>query len=94
MMEDHLAPYTPDLGPLRLQRTGLERSFEDLIRLHYVAFSRAEAALLLVGTNAMLKGKTPVRSVATWHRMDETWPWRPEQGRPPSIVTPADIAMI
>jgi len=94
IMEDHLAPYTPDLGPLRMQRTGLERSFEDLIRLHYVAFSRAEAALLLVGTNAMLKGKTPVRSVATWHRMDETWPWRPEQGRPPSIVTPAGIAMI
>jgi DNA helicase II / ATP-dependent DNA helicase PcrA len=38
--EDLLAPFTGELGPLRGQRRALDRTFEDLIRLYYVGYSR------------------------------------------------------
>jgi DNA helicase-2/ATP-dependent DNA helicase PcrA len=48
MLENDLSPYTP-IGQLRTARSAIQRSFEDLIRLYYVAYSRPQSVLLLVG---------------------------------------------
>ncbi|NJK30912.1 MAG: UvrD-helicase domain-containing protein [Deltaproteobacteria bacterium] len=74
-MEDHLAAACP-IGPLRRRRSGLQRTFEDLIRLYYVAFSRPQTALLLIGLDPMLRwSNKAVKNIATFWRRDETWPW-------------------
>lgn len=38
------------------ERSGKDRAFDDLIRLYFVAFSRAQDALLLVGLNSAIDG--------------------------------------
>lgn len=84
-LEDEFATSCP-IGPLRQQRTGLQRTFEDLIRLYYVAFSRPHTALLLVGHDKMLRYKTTIKNVATSWRIDGTWAWRtdvPGKKKPP-----------
>ena len=40
------------------QRSEKDRSFDDLTRLYFVAFSRAESVLLLVGLNSAIEGYT------------------------------------
>jgi DNA helicase-2/ATP-dependent DNA helicase PcrA len=87
VMEDDLAACTP-IGPLRTQRTGLQRSFEDLIRLYYVAYSRPQSILMLVGCTPCLRYNTTIPHVATFWRRDLTWAWRrpPSVGRPPSVA--------
>ena len=47
IMEDELRPFSPLGIPTR---SALDRSFDDLIRMYFVAFSRPESVLLLVGT--------------------------------------------
>lgn len=98
-IEDALAPFTPELGRLRTERSGLERSFEDLIRLYYVAFSRPQSALMLVGCNKMIRWKSTIKHVASGWRQDESWAWReatPASGgrRAPAIVSPPAILFI
>ncbi len=94
LLEDDLAGCTP-IGPLRTRRTALQRSFEDLIRLNYVAFSRPQSALLLVGSIPCLRYDTTVRHVATFWRQDGTWPWRtPVKGRPPPMANNLPITCI
>jgi DNA helicase-2/ATP-dependent DNA helicase PcrA len=88
VLEDALAPYT-HLGPLRTARTAMQRSFEDLIRLYYVAYSRPQNVLLLVGCNKMLQYATKIKNVATCWRQDETWAWRTD-GLPRPLPTVAD----
>ena len=84
--ENDLAPYTP-IGPIRLQRTDMQRSFEDLIRLYYVAYSRPQSMMMLVGCRQNLRGATTIQNVATWWRRDGSWPWqRPYTGRPPALA--------
>lgn len=64
--EDHVAPFSP-VGAARTSRTKVQRAFDDLRRLYYVAKSRPEAVLLMVGlTNQMsLNGSVPrIKSVA------------------------------
>lgn len=73
-MEDELAAHSP-IGPLRMTRTALERTFEDLIRLYYVAYSRAQSALLLVGLDKCIQYSSNIKHVATFWRADETWAW-------------------
>lgn len=75
MMEDDLAPACP-IGSLRQKRTGLQRTFEDLIRLYYVGFSRPQTALLLVGLTPTIRYAKSIPNVAVSWRSDGTWAWR------------------
>lgn len=97
-IEDVLAPFTPELGMLRTARTALDRSFEDLIRLYYVAFSRPQSVLMLVGCEKLLHWGTSIKNVATGWRQDESWAWRDSSpvpdGHRPTIVTPPPIHFI
>ena len=73
-MEDELRPNSP-LEPS--QRSALDRAFDDLIRLYFEAYSRAQDVLLLVGLNTM---RESIRHVATgWERnrnwRNSNWHW-------------------
>ena len=76
-MEDELSGCTP-IGPLRAKRSALQRSFEDLIRQAYVAYSRPQNVLLLVGCVKTLSYKTSIKVVANCWRSDSSWAWRNE----------------
>ena len=79
------------VGALRTKRTSLDRTFEDLIRLYYVAYSRPQTALLLVGHTNQLGYATSIRNVATFWRQAGTWPW--QQGTPvPGKKPPASVS--
>lgn len=85
-IEDDFAPFC-QIGPLRQARTGLQRSFDDLVRLYYVAYSRPECALMLVGVDSCLRYRTPIQHVATGWASAGTWSWRTQVGNPvPSLV--------
>ena len=94
-MEDDLGPAC-SVGAVRQQRTALQRTFEDLIRLYYVAFSRPQSVLLLVGLDPCLQYKTSVRHVANFWRSDGTWAWvTPYQGRrPPPMANAIPMELI
>lgn len=64
LTEDQIANYSP-LGLARQQRTGLDRAFDDLTRQYFVAKSRPQNILLLVGLTSQLRQANPVPSVAT-----------------------------
>ena len=84
--EDDMEPYLA--APLRGQRGGLDRTFDDLVRLYYVAYSRPQSVLMLVGNEAGLRYKGTIRNVALGWQRGGSWPWR--QGyttkRPPVKV--------
>jgi DNA helicase-2/ATP-dependent DNA helicase PcrA len=84
-MENDLASATP-VGAARLQRSGMQRTFEDLIRLYYVAYSRPQSLLLLVGCQQGLQYKTKIKNVAKFWRSDGSWAWvsDPQMRRPPA----------
>jgi DNA helicase II / ATP-dependent DNA helicase PcrA len=63
MIEDCVAPYCP-VGNARTQRTQVQRAWDDLRRLYFVSYSRAQNVLLLVGLTTQVR-LNPVRSVAT-----------------------------
>ena len=77
-MEDELRPYSP-LG--RPQRPALDRAFDDLIRQYFVAFSRAQDVLILVGLNSVKDGyfassrKREIPNIATGWDRDGNWRW-------------------
>ncbi len=54
-IEDTIRRYS-ELG--ESERSEKDRSFDDLTRLYFVAFSRAESVLLLVGLNSAIEGYT------------------------------------
>lgn len=94
LLEDDMAQYC-NIGPLRATRTGLERAFDDLVRLYYVAYSRAQSLLLLVGVDRCLRYNTTIRHVATGWRSDGSWNWRVStSGRPPAIVNDHPLELI
>jgi DNA helicase-2/ATP-dependent DNA helicase PcrA len=73
----------------------LQRSFDDLIRLYYVAFSRPECVLMLVGVDPCLRYQTTIRHVATGWRSDGTWSWRTLiAGRAPALVNSHPLRLI
>lgn len=74
LAEDDLASVCT-IGTLRQRRTALQRTFEDLIRLYYVAFSRPQSVLLLVGHDSSLRYSSTVKNIGTFWRTDESWPW-------------------
>jgi DNA helicase-2/ATP-dependent DNA helicase PcrA len=79
VMEDDLSACTP-IGALRTARSALQRSFEDLIRLYYVAYSRPQSVLMVVGCLPCLRYNTTIPHVATFWRRDKTWSWRRPTG--------------
>jgi DNA helicase-2/ATP-dependent DNA helicase PcrA len=92
--ENDLAPHTP-IGPLRMQRDGMQRSFEDLIRLYYVAFSRPQSVLMLVGCRQCLRVIRPIMNIATCWRRDQTWSWlRPYDGPPPALANNIPLTLL
>jgi DNA helicase-2/ATP-dependent DNA helicase PcrA len=54
-IEDTIRQYS-SLG--KSERSEKDRSFDDLTRLYFVAFSRAESVLLLVGLSSAVEGYT------------------------------------
>ena len=79
--EDDVEPYLT--APLRRVRGALDRTFDDLVRLYYVAYSRPQSVLMLVGNENCLRygtgkdhsSKTIPNIALGWCR-DKTWPWR------------------
>jgi len=99
-MEDDVEPFLA--SPLRGARLPLDRTFDDLVRLYYVAYSRPQSVLLLVGAeNCLTYGSgagftaRAIPNIALgWHR-DGSWPWRqPFQGRTPPIRVTPPITLI
>jgi len=68
-MEDELRPFSP-LG--QSQRAALDRAFDDLIRLYFEAYSRAQDVLLLVGLNTV---RDRIPNVATGWDRNRNWHW-------------------
>jgi DNA helicase-2/ATP-dependent DNA helicase PcrA len=94
LLEDDLSAYTP-IGQLRVARSAIQRGFEDLIRLYYVAYSRPQSVLLLVGCIPCLRYNTTIPHVATFWRRDGNWPWRrPATGRPPPLADNVPITLL
>jgi DNA helicase-2/ATP-dependent DNA helicase PcrA len=77
VLEDELWPFSRTLQPpTRSQR---DRAFDDLIRQYFVAFSRPQDVLLLVGLGHLDDGDfqpNEIENVATGWTRDGTWPWR------------------
>lgn len=72
-LEDLLRPYSPLGWPNRRQ---VDRAFDDLHRQFFVAFSRPQDVLLLVGVDPTAPGGR-VENVATGWRRDGVCPWAP-----------------
>ncbi len=96
--EDDVEPCLP--APLRGIRTALDRTFDDLVRLYYVAYSRPQSVLLLVGHEKCLRyGKKDsltsgaIPNVALSWRRDGSWPWRQEYTgkKPPVKIEPTPL---
>lgn len=72
---------SPDLF---LGGTDEQRAVQDLVRLHYVAYSRAQVLLLLLITDEHLKDSSPALSLgkdAEWFRQQvEVWPDKKRKG--------------
>jgi DNA helicase-2/ATP-dependent DNA helicase PcrA len=65
-LEDLMRPYSP---LKTLARDPVDRAFDDLFRQFFVAFSRPEEVLLLVGLNASHPNGGDVYNIATgWDR--------------------------
>lgn len=94
LLEDDMAPYC-EIGDLRMQRNALARAFDDIIRLYYVAYSRAQSLLILTGINTCLRYNTKIMHLATSWRSDETWAWRSDvSGKPPAMVNNHPLELI
>lgn len=73
-LEDELRPHSRSLTPPT--RSQLDRAFDDLVRTYFVAFSRAQDVLLLVGNSRLLTDTpSPVENVATGWSRDGAWAW-------------------
>ncbi len=85
--EDDMEPHLS--AELRGQRTAMDRTFDDLTRLYYVSFSRAQCVLLLVGHDNQLRYNTNTKNIALGWRRDETWSWQQphDHRRPPVTVS-------
>lgn len=70
-IENDLRPYSP-LGIS--DRSPRDRAFDDLIRQYFVAFSRAQDILVLVGLNSVLARSIP--NVALGWDRNRNWQWR------------------
>lgn len=71
ILEDELRRYSVLGMPARPQ---LDRAFDDLIRKFFVAYSRAQDLLVLIGLNSAKRGA--IRHIAVGWARDGSWPWR------------------
>ncbi len=92
-LEDDLAAVTP-IGPLRTARTALERSFEDIIRLNYVAYSRPQNLLVLVGCIQGLRYNTSIANIGLSWRQDGSWRWRSPATPAPVLANHIPLALV
>ena len=93
-LEDDLAPYCA-IGELRMNREALARTFDDLVRLYYVAYSRPQSILLLVGLDSCLGYNTNIKHVAMGWRSNSEWSWKyPVNGRKPAQANNVPIHLI
>jgi DNA helicase II / ATP-dependent DNA helicase PcrA len=101
VMEDDVEPFLP--SPLRAGRAPLDRSFDDLARLSYVAFSRPQSVLLLVGLEPCLSygrganlASGVIPNVALGWTRGSAWPWRQAYhgNVPPVRVEPSFLQLI
>ncbi len=93
-LEDDLAPYC-EVGPLRMNRGSLARTFDDLIRLYYVAYSRPQSILLLVGLDSCLSYNTTIKHVAMGWKSNSEWSWKtPVSGSNPVQANNLPIHLI
>jgi DNA helicase-2/ATP-dependent DNA helicase PcrA len=94
LLEDDMAPYC-SIGSLRTARGPLARTFDDLVRLYYVAYSRPQSLLMLVGVDRCLRHTTTIKHVATGWRSNGTWAWQaPVSGRAPAVVSSCPLELI
>lgn len=95
VLEDDLAPFS-SVGKLRELRPSIERTFEDIIRLYYVAYSRPQSVLLLVGLDPCLHYSTSVKHVATFWKSDGNWAWRQkvDNDKPPPLANNIPLKLI
>ena len=93
--ENDMEPHLSD--SLRANRGANDRTFDDLVRLYYVAYSRPQSVLLLVGHEKCLsygRGRNHstgvVPNIALGWRRDRHWPWRQSytNRKPPVKVNP------
>ena len=88
--ENEVEPFLQ--APIRGHRKGIDRTFDDLVRLYYVAYSRPQSVLMLIGNEKGLtygpSGSIP--NVALGWNRDGTWPWRQchTSSKPPVKVEP------
>lgn len=69
-MEDELRKYSP---LKQSKRSALDRAFDDLIRHYFVAYSRPQDVLLLVGLNTVKDNG--IKSIACGWTRREQWKW-------------------
>lgn len=62
-MEDMVEQHCP-IGPLRTSRPPVDRAWDDLRRLYFVAYSRPENVLILAGLTSQIRQSTPVQCIA------------------------------
>lgn len=74
VLEDEFSSST--VGGLRRQRDGRLRSFDDLIRLYYVAYSRSQSVLVLTGLSTSVRFSSTIRHVGLCWHADDTWAWK------------------
>ena len=72
-LEDLMRPHSP-LSVLK--RGGVDRAFDDLIRQYFVAFSRSQDVLLLVGLDGSHPQRGGVKNVATGWDRNEVNRWQ------------------
>jgi DNA helicase-2/ATP-dependent DNA helicase PcrA len=72
ILEDLMRPFSPLKAP---KRSGVDRAFDDLYRQFFVAFSRPQDVLLLVGLTAGLPPDGDVENVAMGYDRDGKCHW-------------------
>ena len=75
-LEDELRGHSRSLS--RPTRSATNRAFDDLIRTYFVAYSRAQDVLLLVGNQRLLTDvPSPLHHIAAGWDRGGTWQWGP-----------------
>jgi len=62
VVESNISPHCP-IGALRVQRSDVDRAWDDIRRLYFVAYSRPENVLILAGLTSQLR-QNPVPTIA------------------------------
>jgi DNA helicase-2/ATP-dependent DNA helicase PcrA len=72
----------------------MERSFEDIIRRSYVAYSRPQNLLLLLGCIKGLRYNSTIANIACCWRQDGSWAWRTNVSPAPVLANNIPLVLI